>query len=417
MLLKEVCDKIMVARDITASTRKSICDNLKMYSKDLKETDIIKMLEDYEKLDSYLQNKKSNRGKNIGQNLAPNSLKTYYTTLVTASKALKIKDDAMQFYTKRMEQYAKQSDEQRDEAIVPEKFEDGKLPPWSDIEDLQSKFVDKEKYSIDHAIVALYTTQPPRRLEYRTLYLLDQKPEAEPTVKPRYDDGDVDSKGIPFNYIYPKGDLYDVVLRDYKTNRRKGFGVFKNTLSKLLSEILKGYIEKAKIKPNTPLFPTKQGKNKNKPMADTNFGKRLVTALGIHYKKVELSEQNIRDMYVDSVVKRNPDMSVKKKKEIAYLMGHTFQTQQEAYGKNQSPQQTPQDEPQDEQPEITTESIEPEPIPIQEEAESSPSVEILEQVEKLDKVDKESVLRSMKQYYDLKAEYMRKKIAMLDKML
>jgi hypothetical protein len=429
MKIEDACKAIMDDRDIKASTGKGICGNLKMFAKDLKEIkkidymgNIKAMLNNYTDVGEYIENKKGRKG----ESLAINSKKTYYTACKSASVVLKCDAQAIKYYDIHMTDNAKESDEQRDKSEVPEKFTDGRLPPWTDVKDLPSKFEGRQKYSIQHLIVSLYVMQPPRRLEYRLLYLLDKKPNGELKIKPRFDDGAVDDKGIPYNFIYPNGDTYDVVLRDYKTIRKKGFGVFKTTFSKTLADVIKGYIVKEKTKVGTPLFPTKTGKNQGQAMLQPNFDKKFKEAFAVHYNKVSLTEQNIRDMYVDSEVKQK-SLPVGEEKRIAYLMGHTFKTQQESYGKNQPSSGTKSTSStssgESEQDSIRTERIEPEPMEgvDEQQAESEPlpqpSVEILEEVEKLDTTTKEDVLRSIKRYYDAKYELVKRQLEMLDKTL
>ena len=414
MKREEACQKIMDVRDIKKSTQENICSNLKMFSKDLDEDDISKMLNEYKKVETYLNNKKGRGNKG----LSINTLKTYYISLRTSSVVLGSNKAAIDFYNKKMMEFAVGSDNQKDASEVPEKFEDGKLPPWSDMEELPAKFTgNKEKYSLNHMIVSLYVMQPPRRLEYRTMYFLKEKPAELPSVKPRIDGGDVAENGIPYNYIYPVEDVFEVVLQDYKTIRKRGFGVFKDKLSKELSEVVEGYIDKQKIQDKQPMFATKSGKNKGTPFSSSSFSKKLADAFGVHYTKVSITEQNIRNIYITSNVE-GKNLSLGDKKKLAYKMGHTITTQQ-AYIQNQSPVPQEDSDVAESSQGIVIEPIEPELEEQQAETNAvpdEPSVEVLEQLAD-DKITKEDVLRSIKKYYDLKVEYMQKKLAMLDKML
>lgn len=422
MKLDQACKKILEDREVSTSTQKSICDNLKMISVDLKEANITKLLNDYKRVEEYLNNKPG-RGT---EGLAINSFKKYYTAFKSASTVIGCTKEAIEFYDKKMMEYAKQSGKKNDESLVPEKFTEGQLPPWSDVASLPDKFTGDEQYSREHLIVSLYVLQPPRRLEYRTLFYLKQKPTEEPKPRHRLEEGDKDANGVPFNYIYPDGDSYQCVIRDYKTVRRAGFGVFKVKWSKELGDIVSGYIKKAKIKDGTALFPVKSGQNKGFPTSPSGFSKQFSEAFAVHYKKYQIGEQNIRDMYVDSNVK-GKRLAVKDMKRIAWLMGHTFETQQTSYGKNQSPHQSEASgsgsnaEASGSAP-IQTQEIEPEPIEDIEETPEEPQEQEEEQeepkepevIELVEKTTKEDVLATIKKYYELKIKLMEKKLAMFE---
>lgn len=415
MKLEQACKKVLEDRNIGTSTQKSICDNLRMLSNDLKESNIIKLLNDYKRVEEYL-NKKPGRGT---EGLAINSFKKYYTAFKSASSVIGCTQEAIDFYDKKMMEYAKQSSKQNDESLVPEKFTEGQLPRWSDVTSLPAKFTGDEQHSREHLIVSLYVMQPPRRLEYRTLFYLKEKPKEEPKMRHRLEEGDKDANGVPFNYIYPDGDAYQCVIRDYKTVRRAGFGVFKVKWSKEISDVVTGYIKKAKIQDGMALFPVKSGQSKGLPASASSFSKQFSDAFAVHYKKYQLGEQNIRDMFVDSNIKRKR-LSVKESKRYAWLMGHTFETQQTSYGKNQSPHQS--EASGSGSAPIQTQEIEPDPIEDIEEAPEEPQEQEVEQeepqepevVEVVEKTTKEEVLATIKKYYELKIKLMEKKLAMFE---
>lgn len=415
MKLDEACAKILEDRDIKTSTRNTICNNLKMLSKDLKEEDIKKLLNNHKRIEEYFNNKKG-RGE---EGLAVNSFKSYYTNIKSAAVALGCTKAAVDFYDKKMVEYAKLSGLQSDESKVPEKFKEGQYPPWSDIASLPSKFTGDDEYTVEHAIVSLYVMQPPRRLQdYQTLYLLKEKPSQTPRVKSRFATGHVDTQtNIPYNYIYPNGEQYNIVIQDYKTDRRAGFGVYENTWSKELSKVIKGYVKKNKVKEGGPLFPIVKGKKRGQ--VRNSFSKEFVKAFGMHYKKYELTEQDVRQMHVTYEVNGKP-ISVKEKKRIAKMMGHTLKTQQELYGKNQSPHQS--EASGSGSAPIQTQEIEPDPIEDIEEAPEEPQEQEEEQevpqepevIEVVEKTTKEEVLATIKKYYELKIKLMEKKLAMFE---
>jgi hypothetical protein len=123
--------------------------------------DMIPMFNDFKAIETYLNDKKG-RG---GGTLAINSLKSYYTSLKLGAEIAGASKDAIDFFTKKMNEYAGVANAEREENYIPKKFGD-EMPPWSDTVDISSLFAGSAKYNIHHLICALYTLIPVQRLEY-----------------------------------------------------------------------------------------------------------------------------------------------------------------------------------------------------------------------------------------------------------
>jgi hypothetical protein len=77
---------------------------------------------------------------------------------------------------------------------------------------------------------------------------LDKKLDKEPVVKPNNlkKSQHKDDEGNPWNYIYPDGDAFHMVLGDYKTI--KTYGLYQIALPADLSKVIKGYMKKNNVK-------------------------------------------------------------------------------------------------------------------------------------------------------------------------
>lgn len=323
MSLDELCKKIGDHSTRKGEDRKSgasdtVCNHLKMFAKDLNAmNDIIPMLNDYKAIETYLSNKKG-RG---GGSLSINSLKSYYTSLKLGAEVAGANKDAIEAYTKKMNEYAGISNEAIKENVIPEKFVEDGMPVWDNIKGISSKFTNGSKYGQNHMIVALYTLIPPRRLEYRTMVYLDKKPSKQPVVKPPKARGDKDVDGNPWNYIYPEGDSYKMVIGDYKTNKQ--YGLYEVKVPEELAKVVKGYINKQNVK-NGGYFITKSS---GKPYADSAFSRRLTGAFAIKYEKHRLTVDNLRHIYINNLDLNQ--FSIKEKEDIAKAMGHSVAKQAE----------------------------------------------------------------------------------------
>lgn len=432
MTVEELCNKIADHSTRKGEDRKSgasdtVCNHLKMFGKDLKASnDIIPMLNDYEKVANYLA-KKQGRG---GGSLSINSLKSYYTTLKLAAEVANADKSAVEFYTKKMLEYAGVSNKAVKENTIPEKFADDGMPEWKDIKDISSKFANGSKYGQNHMLTAIYTLIPPRRLEYRTLYYLDKKPNKEVVLKPPKDKGDKDTDGTPWNYLYPDGNSYTMVLSDYKTNKQ--YKVYQTKLPTELGKVITGYVKKQNITSGDPFFTKQSGDTYNQ----NQFSKRLTNAFKVKYDKHALTVDDLRHVFINHLDLNQ--LSIKEKEEIGLAMGHSWQKQAEykqvkpsKKGKatqvvDDSESDSDVDEMTNDRAETSRQAIargefdisepahdepEPEPQPSQE-PEPPQASRAASQTNA-----KEELIRTMKKYYDLKIKMLEKKLAMLENVL
>lgn len=421
MTLEELCKKVAEHATRKGDDRKSgasdtVCNHLKMFAKDLKAmNDIIPMLNDYKKVDDYLS-KKPNR---TGGSLSINSLKSYYTTLKLAAEVASADKDAIDFYTKKMNEYAGVANQAVKENTIPEKFVDDGMPEWKDIKDISSQFTSGSKYGQNHMLTAIYTLIPPRRLEYRTLYYLDKKPSKEPIAKPPKDKGDKDTDGIPWNYLYPDGNSYTLVLTDYKTNKQ--YKVYKTKLPIELGKTIAGYLKKQDITNGNPFFSKQSGNMFNQ----NEFSKRVSNAFRVKYNKHSLTVDDLRHIFINHLDLNA--LSIKEKEDIAYDMGHSWQKQAEYKQVKQKGKKaqvvSESDSEHDEQTNDRAETSrqaeergefdlddtphdepEPEPEPTPQEEPVQPS----------QTNSKEELIATMKKYYELKIRILQKKLDMLE---
>jgi len=433
MSLEELCEKIAdhATRDGSARSSKSAqvaCAQIKTFANHFDaHDDIVSMLNNYEAIGNYLKNKRTSKK----QPLAVNTLKTYYASLKLGAEVSGASSDAVKFYTDNMLMNANVINEEVKENYIPEKFGNA-YPPWSDISDITSKYVGDVKYKEKHLITALYTLIPPRRLEYRLLTYLTDKPNKDPTPKPPRAKGWTDGNDIPFNYIYPNGSTYDMVLCDFKTV--KTYGVYTTTLPQSLADIIKAFIKKQKIQ-NGDLFFKKP--IKQEPYGDNRFSEIVSEAFGLRYKKFVLTCDDIRHIYITSLHnnefkvnnKLYNQMTVREKEVLSNACGHSISKADEYRGIQPRPQKKGRtakvvsDSDSDSEPEQSG----PSPIePSQPEAscsacasaergatvdvqnDSVPSTEVVQGIH--DETDKEKLIRLMTEYYELKIKLLKKQL-------
>lgn len=391
--------------------------------------DILNMLNDYEGIDKFAKSK----------DWSVNTLKSYYTSLQLGADVMQTKypslKEAYDEYTKVAIQNANISNEAIKENIIPEKFGD-KLPKWTDITDLSSKFTTPAtRDGVDRLIVAFYTLIPPRRLEYFTLFYLDKKPTKEPRVKPTGDEGVKDSDGIPWNYIFPDGDRYKMVLGDYKTDGK--YGVYETTLPDDLCNIIKGYIKKQNIKNNDYLLV-----NSLKEPFGKTASMKVKSAFGKKYTEFMITINNIRHIFETSLHnlefkvddKFYNEMTTKEKEDLSVAVGHSIM-KSEAYrqitpsskAKNKRRKVVMEETPTQDKAETSREAEErgefedsdETDTPLPESQETIPETEVVEQVPQSDTLedDKRKLIQTMTVYYELKIQKLKKKIEMLDKLI
>lgn len=411
MTIEQACEILAKSKDNKGTTDSAKCETLKRFARELKQTDALKLLNNYKAIEAFINGLKG-RG---GGELADNSKKTYYTTLKTYADALKCSAAAIKFYTEQMDHYKQKAEDDDDLSKIPAKF-NGKLPTIDEMKAVLDKFKGKAKNGELHTIAAMYTLIPPRRLEYRKVVYLSKKPNDAPIVKPPKAAGDSTEAGVPYNYIYPDGDKYVMVLGDYKTDR--DYGVYQTELPADLSAIIKAYITKKEIKNNERLFSTLYGNE----YSSGSFSKKLTSAFQGKYP-VSITIDDLRHIFASGLDSATTTFA--RRKAIANAMAHSVEMQIR-YTKNnaalleeaaqdaaqqQAPQEDHHDDPQEPEPEPEQQQEEA-PAPEEPQADNNDDVEIV-----AEPVTKADVLAQMHRYYKLKADYMARKIALLDKMI
>lgn len=307
---------------------KTYMGHLKLFMREMKDDNVNTLLNDYEKTDEYIQNKKAERS---GNPITLETKRTYYVTLNSVSLHVDfVKKQAKDFWQKRQDEYNRLAHEERAKNKVLKKHK-GDPPKWSDLKDLASQFTNGAKYGVNHLIVALYTLIPPRRGEYRTLMYLDKKPEAEnAAVRPRKSTNELrDSNKVPWNYVYPneEGGTYTMVLRDFKTNQT--YDTYEKVLPEDLSAIIKGFIDKQKIESNSVMFHTNRERKERGepwvPLKDGNWSNKVTSAFKVKYDKHSIAIDELRHAFINSL-KLN-DMTTAEKETIALDMAHSTRFQ------------------------------------------------------------------------------------------
>lgn len=439
LTIEELCKKISdhatrIGEDRKSGASETVCNHLRMFAKDVKEynglIDVVRVLNDYTAIEKYLANKQG-RG---GGSLAVNSLKSYYTSLKLGAEMAGAKKDAIDFYTKKMNEYAGTSNKEREENYIPAKFGDT-MPQWSEIANISNEFTGSAKHNENHLVTALYTMIPVRRLEYFTMIYLDKKPTKEPVIKPHKANKTKhkDDSGNPWNYIYPNGDAFDMVIGDYKTV--KSYGLYQTTLPANLSKVIQKYIKKNDVKNGEYLIRT----GGLKPYVRDSASKKVTRAFSIKYDKHSLSVDTIRNIYITSLQKdefevngkKYSQMTKREKKELSTSMGHSIEesleyvrvqprprpttTPDEAGTSNATPSVQ---EPEARQPSTSGADDAQDACPVcsgeEQQADSVPDVQPDTTNDTM--TAKDDLIATMKKYYELKIRVLQKKLDMLDKL-
>jgi hypothetical protein len=330
MKIDIVCQKINEYANINSKVAKLYCSTITMIGKDNNETDILKLLNDYKTVGDYIENK-TNRAKN---SLSINTKKTYFTNLKKVAEIIKCNSTAVKFYDANMMKYANISKKNEGDNIIPARFGDA-LPDWSDLANLYKEFKGNTKYGVNHLIVGLYTLIPPRRGEYCNLIFLDKRPDVDPVIQPKKRRNKHRTIGnIPYNYIYPDGDTYKIVLGSYKTD--VSMGVYESNspyeIPNELATIIKGYIKKNKIVNDEYLIRTTHTPNtdgKYKSYKETSFTSKITYAFKLKYDKHKIGVDTLRHMYITTGADLGK-MTTNERNALGKAMGHSL-TQQDKY--------------------------------------------------------------------------------------
>jgi hypothetical protein len=238
-----------------------------------------------------------------------------------------------------MMHYADISKKEEGDNKVPARFGE-ELPNWSDLANLYKEFKGNAKYGVNHLIVGLYTLLPPRRGEYCTLIYLDERPDVLPDIQPKKRrNKHIDAGNIPYNYIYPDGETYKMVLGSYKTDVT--MGVYETNapyeIPKELAVIIKGYIKKAGVSNDEYLIRTTHTPNtdgKYNPYKEMSFTSKITGAFKVKYDKHKIGVDTLRHMYITTSVDLSK-MTTNERNALGNAMGNSL-TQQDRYRQIQS---------------------------------------------------------------------------------
>lgn len=172
-----------------------------------------------------------------------------------------------------------------------------KYVDWDLILEIEPKIQNTE----DKLLYFLYTQVPPRRLDdYSHLILIHNE--------------DYDNNKDNF-VIFNNNRISKIILNHYKTVSTYGKYIMNNIPKKLNNAIIE-HIEKYNLGVNDFLFNNGR----------TNFS-RKVSLLFKRYLGIPINLNILRHSFITHILKKN--LSTKKKKEIAYQMGHNITMQDE----------------------------------------------------------------------------------------
>jgi hypothetical protein len=356
MKIDIVCRKINQDANINSQVAKLYCSTMTMIAKDIDESNIKKLLNDYKVVSDYIENKTNKAHKP----LAINTKKTYFINLKKVADIIKCNAAAIKFYEEKMMHYADISKKNEGDNIVPARFGD-ELPNWSELATLHKEFKGGAKFGVNHLIVGLYTLLPPRRGEYCNLIYLDKRPDIAPVVQPKKRRNKHRSIGnIPYNYIYPDGETYKMVLGSYKTD--VSMGVYETNppydIPAELANIIKGYIKKVGVSNDEYFIRTTLVANtdgKYNAYKEPSFTSKITAAFKVKYEKHRIGVDSLRHIFITTGVDL-AKLTTNERNALGNAMGHSL-TQQDRYRQIQS---------SDENNEIEVE--EQEPIEVEKEA-------------------------------------------------
>ena len=264
----------------------------------------------------------------------PGTRASTIASLHAAAKGLKMRDEAnrikayMMTYSDDYKQIRQRNEPNPKLAAVGlEVF------PWSEFRDKVEKMT---TFDADHALLAMYTMLPVRRLEFRHLVYYDKAPlTPDPTeARPRVSKVNVDKErhdpttGVAWNYIYKKADGgMRMVLRTYKTSTN--LGVYAVDLPPELVDVLDKYLGKAGKGDGDFLFT--MARKKNQPFSQSNFTQHVQKTVK-KYSGINVNI-GIRELRSGRVTanRDEEDPNYLEKEALAAAMGHGVNTAEASY--------------------------------------------------------------------------------------
>jgi hypothetical protein len=244
--------------------------------------------------------------------LANNTQRGYLITIIQALKSTNKYDDEKDVYEAKLEEleYIRQEAQDNYRKSDKEKERWCSLIELKAVADYWLEMIDEVVYNKYSAVKVfniykmalislLYTEQPPIRLEYATMSVI----ESEELVKPGT------------NYMLREGDNYFVILQEFKTKKSQGnkrIPITSTKLKKILDEWLK-------LNTSGYLFPTPDYSTHITPNA---FGKLVPKAFESIGKKITLNI--LRHIFISE----NVDYKIlENNSKIASMMCHNTDTQ------------------------------------------------------------------------------------------
>ena len=165
---------------------------------------------------------------------------------------------------------------------------------------IEAKEEDLMKYQ-DYLISALYTLNPPRRLEYANMLIIEYAKLQSTPIKERKER----------NYLVIKNNNLYFLFNNYKTV--KSYGIQKIEIKNKLKEIIKDWIKINKS--NYFLI----GKNK-KELSSNNLGKMIIRIFS-NEKQPNIGLNILRHSYISSLF--NVIENIDKRNKVSSLMAHS----------------------------------------------------------------------------------------------
>lgn len=238
-----------------------------------------------------------------------NTLKNHVNTLGQVLKKLG-KEDLYKIYSKEATELNKASVEQQEDQTISRDRKDN-FVCFNDLvkrrEEYRELFEENpqnNKLNTNYLILALYTLQPPIRMEYKDMQIVDEEP-------PRDDR----------NYLYDNNGKYTVVINKDKVSGKYGQARFTlpNELNKIIRESLKQYPRE---------FVLSTLRDGDYPLGKQGF-ERLLKEM---FQPKSVSIDLLRSAYITHFY-RDPKVSLKQKKELASKMRHSVSIAEQAYKK------------------------------------------------------------------------------------
>lgn len=260
-----------------------------------------------------------------------------YTAIHAAADAVGVPIDTVDEYKVLMKSFASQRDTLMKQNKPREKLDKAGVVviPWKE---LVAKVRLVRTFDRQHALLAMLTLIPPRRLEYRFLRFYAKAPitpepsglkDTKPSSKAL--EQRVDDAGVAWNYLHATdgGDGMRMVLRSHKVDAKHG--VYAADLPDDLVNVLKQYFAKNKVEDGGDVFVQPRAKT---PYSQSAFSKLVGDALKSYsgITNVTLGVDDLRHSIITNS-RADPRTTTQDKEDLARQMGHGLLIAELAYNK------------------------------------------------------------------------------------